>query len=109
MKEITEVMDLAELPTEELASILKQGALLRLPYLQVRLRQAKEQVSSFEAKHDTTLDVLKRQGLPDDADYAMHEDFVEWEYWSHVAHTTEVAVASVQTLLEKMEETVDIH
>ena len=77
MEKTATPMGMAELPVEELASILRQGAILRLPYLEGRLFQAREQVRRFEDKYGTTLDVLSSQGLPDDADYEMHEDFIE--------------------------------
>ena len=76
---------------------------MRLPYLEGRLLQAREEIKRFQEKHRTTLDTLKLQGLPDDADYEMHEDFIEWEYWTDVLHKTEKTVKSVKTLLEETE------
>jgi len=66
------ISDVTELPAEELASILKQGTILRLPYLESRLLRAQEQVERFEEKHKTTLETLESQGLPDDAGYELH-------------------------------------
>ncbi|MEA3397507.1 MAG: hypothetical protein U9R05_08600 [Chloroflexota bacterium] len=100
------IWDTAELPAEELASIFKQGAILRLPYLESRLLQAREQIRCFEEKHKTTLAALKYQGLPDNAGYELHEDFIEWEYWSDVAHKTSMAIENVSRILEKVEEPV---
>jgi hypothetical protein len=108
MEKTTTLMSMTELPAEELASILRQGAILRLPYLEGRLLQAREQVRRFEEKYGMTLDVLSSQGLPDDADYEMHEDFIEWEYWSDVLHKTGLTIRNVKTLLEKAEETVGV-
>lgn len=105
---MVEVMGMAEFPAEELASILRQGAILRLPYLEGRLFQAREQVRQFEEKYGTTLDALRSQGLPDDADYEMHEDFIEWEYWSDVLHKTRMTVRSVKPLLERAEVAVGV-
>lgn len=108
-KETATLLDMVELPTEELTYILRQGATLRLPYLESRLLQAQEQVGHFEDKYNTTLDALSSQGLPDDAGYEMHEDFVEWEYWNDVLHRSELAVRNVKLLLEKVGEGVDLH
>ncbi|MDA0244338.1 MAG: hypothetical protein OT477_13050 [Chloroflexi bacterium] len=47
-------------------------------------QQAQEQVRLFETRYNCTLAHLLTQGLPDDADYQMHEDFIEWEYWQDV-------------------------
>ena len=104
-----EIREMAELPAEELTSILRQGAILRLPYLEGRLLQAREQVKRFEEKYKTTLDSLKSQGLPEDADYEMHEDFIEWEYWDDVLREIEAAVKAVKTLLERVEGAIGIH
>ena len=71
-----------EIPSEELASILHQGALLRLPFLEGKLNQAAARVRDFEEKHKITLPILRQQGLPADAGYELHEDFIEWEYWA---------------------------
>jgi len=108
MEKTATLMGMDELPVEELASILRQGVILRLPYLEGRLLQAREQVRCFEEKYKTTLDALRSQGLPDDADYEMHEDFIEWEYWSDVLRQTGLTVRNVKTLLERVEETVGV-
>ena len=109
VKSVEKFLDMAKLPDEELASILKQGALLRLPFLEGRLFKAGEEVKRFQNKYRTTLDNLKSQGLPDDADYEMHEDFIEWEYWNDVLNETEMIVRGVKAILEKVEGAVAIH
>lgn len=86
------IWDAADFPAEELASIFRQGAILRLPYLESRLLRAQEQIRRFEEKHETTLAALKYRGLPDDAGYELHEDFIEWEYWSDVSHKTGMTI-----------------
>ena len=109
MENMAKAIEMAEIPNEELASIVKQGAILRLPYLEGRLHQARKQLKHFEQKHGTTLDNLRSQGLPEDADYAMHEDFIEWECSDDVLQVTETAVRSIKILLEKLEDPVGIH
>ena len=108
MERMIEIVDMAALPAEELASILKQGAILRLPYLEGRLLQAREQVKRFEEKYRTTLDTLKSQGLPEAANYEMHEDFIEWEYWDDVLRETEMSVRGIKSLLERVGEAIGI-
>ena len=109
VKSVQKFLNMAKLPDEELASILKQGALLRLPFLEGRLFKAGEEVKRFQKKYRTTLDDLKSQGLPEDADYEMHEDFIEWEYWNDVLNETEMIVRGVKAILEKVEGAVAIH
>jgi len=108
MGRVIEIREMTELPAAELTSILRQGAILRLPYLEGRLLQAREQVNHFEEKYSTTLDNLKSQGLPEDANYEMHEDFIEWEYWGDVLRETGMTVRTIQALLERVEGAVGI-
>ena len=103
----TRIADMVDLPGKELAAILRQGALLRLPFLEERLLQAREQVERFEERYGMTLDVLKSQGLPEDADYAMHEDFIEWEYWEDVLREKDMTVKGVKAFLKHVEASID--
>ena len=54
-----------------------------------RLVHAQENVRKFEAKYGTTPDILESKGLPEDADYEMHEDYIEWHYWARVRQKTQ--------------------
>ena len=94
---------MVELPPRELASIIRQGAILRLPYLESRLFQARDNVRNFERKYNSTLNQLKAKGLPEDVGYEMHENFIEWEYWEDVLRETEETVEHVKKLLEEIE------
>jgi len=104
MEKMINVMDVAELPADEMMSILRQGSVLRLPYLEERLRTAQAQLQDFERRYDTTLATLLAEGLPDDADYRMHEDFIEWEHWHDVAQETETIITNVKRILSKVGE-----
>lgn len=109
MDTMVRVMDIAELPAQEMLSILRQGSILRLPHLEARLRQAEERVAGFAATYQTTLDELTAQGLPDDADYQFHEDFIEWEYWQEVRHETVMIIENMKRILRKAEESSVLH
>ena len=109
MERMMEIVNIPDLPHNELVLIIKQGAILRLPYLESRLLQAKAQIRYFEEKYGVTLSVLKSQGLPEDAGYEMHEDFIEWEYWDDVLRETGLAVKGVKALLEKVGGAIDVH
>ena len=79
----------AALPQEDQEEIFNIGTAFGVLDLQKRLAQAQENVRKFEAKYGTTLDVLEREGLPEDADYEMHEDYIEWHYWAKVCQKTQ--------------------
>ena len=100
MDAITGLMEESHLPEEELTSIVRQGALLRLPYLEGRLQSAQTEAERFEEKYRTTLSHLKQQGLPNDANYEFHEDFIEWEYWTDLIARLQQTTAKIRLLLD---------
>jgi len=73
---------------EDRAEILSIGVAFHRLSLEKRLAWAQSKVQAFEDKYHTTLNQLEAEGLPDDASYAMHEDYVEWHYWSRVLEQT---------------------
>ncbi len=77
------------LSPEDRAEILSIGAAFRRLSLEKRLARAQSKVQAFEARYHTILSQLESDGLPDDADYAVHEDYVEWHYWSRVLEQTQ--------------------
>lgn len=77
------------LPREDQKEIFSIGTAFRLLDLKKRLAQAQENVRGFEAKYGTTLDMLESEGLPENADYEMHEDYIEWHYWARVREKTQ--------------------
>src|SRR6185503_20179004 len=72
------------LPPLEREAIITHGAAIRSSSLKQRLFLAQSKVRSFEEKYHTTLDVLNANGLPDQADYEMHEDYLMWMHWAEV-------------------------
>jgi len=73
---------------EDRAEILSIGAAFHRLSLEKRLAWAQSKVQAFEDEYRTTLNQLEAEGLPDDAGCAMHEDYVEWHYWSRVLKQT---------------------
>lgn len=90
IKTLTPVSDVfATLPQEDQEEIFNIGTAFRLLDLQKRLAHAQENVTRFEAKYGTTLDILESKGLPENANYEMHEDYIEWHYWTRVREKTQ--------------------
>ena len=87
------------LPPEDRVEILSIGAAFRRLSLEKQLVLARSKVQEFEAKYHTTLHQLEAEGLPDDADYAMHEDYVEWHYWSRVLERTRKTLDALAAIL----------
>ncbi len=88
------------MPAEK-ASVISHGVALRLSDLQKRRFLAESKVRHFEKKYHTTLEKLDAEGLPDDADYEMHEDYVMWHHWAEVLEETEECIASLQKIAEQ--------
>ncbi len=69
--------------------LIELGAPLLLTETEGRLALAERKIAAFEHKYKSTLAPLNRDGLPDDASMAMHEDFVEWSGWQRTYEEAE--------------------
>jgi hypothetical protein len=72
------------LPLEERTAVISSGAAVRFSYLKNRLFLAESKIRFFEEKYNVKLSELEEQGLPDDADYEIHEDYIMWCHWTEV-------------------------
>jgi len=77
------------LPREEQEEIFNIGATFRLIDLRKQLSRAQGNIKRFETKYGMTLEELESKGLPEDASYEMHEDYIEWHYWAKVREKTQ--------------------
>lgn len=73
------------LSSEEREAVISHGVALRLSHLKKRLFLAENKIRHFEDKYRVTLGELEARGLPEDADYEMHEDYIIWRHWTGVA------------------------
>ena len=86
----------SSLPPEERDAIISHGVALRLSNLRKRLFLAESKVRHFEEKYKVTLSQLDADGLADDADYEMHEDYILWHHWAEVADKIKTGIASLE-------------
>ena len=70
------------LPPRERTAVISHGVAVRFSELNKRLFLAETKLRFFEDKYKTTLSEIEKKGLPDDADYEMHEDYVMWNHWA---------------------------
>jgi len=89
------------LPREERETIISHGTALRLSDLRKRLFLAESKVRHFEEKYQVALAQLDADGLPDDADYEMHEDYIMWHHWAEVADKIKKSVASLEEIAQQ--------
>jgi len=69
------------LSPENRITIIRHGIALYLSSLKKRLFLAQAKNRQFEEKYNISLEKLDIKGLPDDADYQMHEDYLMWHHW----------------------------
>ena len=101
MIEITLEKAFLALPGTEREAIIRYGAVLRLSGLERQLALAEQKVHRLEAKYRTTLPRLETAGLPDDAGYEMHEDYVMWRHWEKTASTLRQDLLAVQAVVQQ--------
>ena len=89
------------LPPEEREAIISHGATLVLSNLKKKLFLAESKARDFEGKYDVTLAHLDAEGIPDDADLEMHEDYVMWHHWDKVAQKIKRDIASLEEIAQK--------
>ncbi len=91
---------LSVLPEEDRDAILNVGVAFRRIEIEKRLARAQSIIRDFEAKYKTTFERFVAGGLPEDADYQMHEDYIEWHHWVRVAEKARQTLDAVNTLSE---------
>ncbi|MCL4862197.1 MAG: hypothetical protein KJZ93_22470 [Caldilineaceae bacterium] len=89
------------LPPGEREAIITHGTAIRLSNLRKRLFLAQSKVRHFEETYNTTLEVLENEGLPDDAGYALHEDYVMWRHWATVISRLTRDIAAMEEIAQR--------
>ena len=88
----------SSLPQDERTAIISYGIAIRLSGLRKRLFLAESKVKHCKGKYQITLAELDAEGLPDDADFEMHEDYILWHHWAEVVGKTRQALASLEEI-----------
>ena len=88
----------SSLSSEEKASVISHGVALRLSEWRNRLFLAESKVRSFEDKHSISLAELDEEGLPDDADHEMHEDYIMWHHWAEAAEKARYHISALEAI-----------
>jgi hypothetical protein len=88
------------LPPEEKASVISHGVAIRFSDMNRQLFLALSKIRFFEEKYRMKLSELEEQGLPDNADYEMHEDYIMWHHWTEAVQKAEKQIASLREIAE---------
>jgi hypothetical protein len=86
------------LSIDEQEAIISHGVALRLSDLRQRLFLAESKLRQYEEKYGTTLARLEASGLPDDAGYEMHEDYIMWRHWAGVANQAQQGISALERI-----------
>ena len=88
---------LALSPAERKA-VIRHGTAFRLSDLKKRAFLAQNKVRHYEEKYGTTLSHIELAGLPDDADYEMHEEYIMWRHWAAVVEEVEEDITALERI-----------
>lgn len=86
------------LPRVEREAVISYGAALRLLSLRKRQFLAQSKMHALEGKYHKTLAQVDADGLPDDAGYAMHEDYVMWHHWQETLKAVSQDVVALESI-----------
>lgn len=86
------------LGTEVRANIITHGAAFRLSDLRNRLLLAQSKIEQFQTKYGSSLAEIESDGLPDNADYEMHEDYIFWHHWSKTAEKAKEEIERLEQI-----------
>jgi hypothetical protein len=89
------------LSREERETIIRHGVALRVADLKKRLFLAESKSRSFAERYQTTLEQLDATGLPDDASYEMHEDYIMWHHWVAVEQKVAQDMQALQDIAQQ--------
>jgi len=85
------------LASDEKKTILTHGMAFYLSAIKKRLLLARTKVQEFKKKYHTTIEKLESEGLPDDAGFEMHEDYIMWHHWNDISQKLKKQIKNYQT------------
>ena len=89
------------LASRQRADIIYHGALLRVSELNKRLFLAQSKVHGFESKYGTTLAQLEALGVPENASYEVHEDYILWQHWTAELQRANEELQSIELVVRQ--------
>jgi hypothetical protein len=84
---------------EVLLGAIRQVALAKLAEEKDNLREALDKIISFEDKYKLSFSDFE-QNMPTEGDFQVHEDYVEWSFWTDVYKRSANDLKHLQLLLE---------
>ncbi len=85
----------------EKLAIIRNGSAFYLATLKKRRFLARAKIREFEEKYQTSLNELDLEGLPDDADFQIHEDYILWHHWVDQKQTLDKKITQITPIIER--------
>jgi hypothetical protein len=89
-----------QLPIKVWQRIVQLGVERHVQELEAQLEEAQQQIAGFERKFGMSFVDLEQEGLPEDADWQVHEDWVEWSSWEGLKTDLEQQLANFRAMPE---------
>jgi hypothetical protein len=89
-----------QLPTKVWQRIVQLGVERYIQELEAQLEEAQQQIAEFEHKFGMSFADIEQEGLPEDADWQAHEDWVEWSSWEGLKADLEQQLESLRAMPE---------
>ncbi len=89
------------LPATSRSAVIIHGMALYESALRKRLVLAQAKIKEFENKYQTSLEQLDRDGLPDAANYELHEDYILWHHWHEMAENIHRQLGELSRFTER--------
>ena len=86
-----------------LTGAIREVASAQLREKEEELKEARKHVLEFEDKYIKNLEHFEKD-MPEDADYKLHEDLVEWSFWNDVLVKAQCLVKDLRFVLAKTDE-----
>ena len=69
--------------------------------LKKQLFLAESKVRHYEEKYKVTIVQMDTEGLPDNADCEIHEDYIMWHHWADVSDKVKKDIASLDEIAQQ--------
>ena len=72
-----------KLTAQDWERVLRLGAQGHSSELEAELARVERAIATFEKRYGMPLSHLEKDGLPAEASFEMHEDYIEWSSWDN--------------------------
>ena len=83
-----------------LAGAIRDVAAIQLKEKEEEVKDAKRNLQRFEEIYNKSFEDFIKE-FPEDANFKLHEDFVEWSFWNDVSKKSEHLINDLEYVLGK--------